>query len=163
MLELRFFNDANGSDDDAAEIAPVSKSDDDLTPGQGQGPNEAWSWAYRSGSSPGCCAPNRLDLREWCYCIWDKRRLSALDLLATPWSETRFIEWNKVVEQECDRRYKENARSLRERSDIMILGGSGYWTDDRSQIVWPPGRKPSRRRKIPVEYQYIANWRRRKG
>lgn len=129
----------------------------------GQGPNDAWLWAHRSeGYARDYCATNKTDLREWCYCIWDKRRVSSLEVLATPWSEDRFNKWRETVEQDCDSRHKKIAESLSERCDVMMLGGSGYWTEDWTQLVWPPGREPGPRRSVPPEYQYIVDWRPRK-
>lgn len=149
--------------EDVDGLVSVAEIDHSSARDNGQGPNEAWLWAYRSeGYSRDYCAHNKLDLREWCYCIWDKRRVDSLEVLATPWSEDRFNKWREAVKQECDCRFEKIAESLDERCDVLMLGGTGYWTEDWSKIDWQPGREPPPHRVVPPEYRYITDWRPRK-
>ena len=149
--------------EDVAEVGLLAEIDASLTSSNGQGPNEAWLWANRSEGYPrDYCATNKSDLREWCYCIWDKQRVSSLEVLATPWSEDWFKQWIEAVKRECDCRYKKIEESLSERCDVLMLGGSSYWTEDWSKLAWQPGREPGPRRIVPPQYQYIVDWQPRK-
>jgi len=142
--------------EDPVELDSPAEIDTSLTHSNCQGPNEAWLWACRSeGYSRDYCAPKKRDLREWCDCIWDKWRVSSLEVLATPWSEDRFNKWREAVKQECDCRFERIAESLSKRCDVLMLGGSGYWTEDRSKLVWEPGREPGPRRIICPEYRTL--------
>lgn len=155
--------DLEESDEEMADVDSTLKTAGPLTSRGSLGPNDAWLWAYHSeGYMRDYHAPNKLDLREWCYCLWDRRRLSACGILSTPWSEERHYQWIKVVKQECNRRFEENARSLKERSDITMMDGAGYWTKDWSKIIWPSDHSPCRKLTVPREYEYIVDWRPRK-
>ena len=100
------------------------------------GPNEAWLWSndYTNFWYPndGC----KDDLREWAYCMWDSRRLSQWGIIKRPYNAADSIPRDNALLIEHDRKYKEALQREDLRTDVWMRGGSGYWTEDESSIVW---------------------------
>ena len=103
------------------------------------GPMEAWSWAEGSDCY---YESDRMHLRDWGYCLWDKSRLIAWDVFREEWY-TDHLSRRERRKEETRQRKERISKSNKERSRIWNLGGEGWWAEgDESKIIWPAPQKP---------------------
>lgn len=125
------------------------------------GPGEGWLWTYAPGSYTVMSAHDKLraDLREWCYCMWDKERLNWLERFRKPWDLDHFSQWRFKAKEDIEARVENNEAYLRDRETIRRMGGTGYWTPDWNWIFWPSGFKPSPPKKVRFRSDdHVTDW-----
>lgn len=77
-----------------------------------------------------------MELRKWGYCMWDGNRLRAWDVLREEYDEAYFRQKFADKSEETKREWMEALGTEAIRAEVWAEGGSGYWTEDESQIVW---------------------------
>ncbi|MCJ1256204.1 hypothetical protein MMC24_004024 [Lignoscripta atroalba] len=145
--DIDFLSTALREGDEIDDTIPFSDFDEEkqhrylakspFTNDDGIGPIDAWYWGHNDES----CARlyhvvDKAILRGWGYCLWDRTRLLAWDVLSKPWhSFPAFVE-KRFSSDEYRRLREKQQRSWDERSRLYQLG-SGWWAEgDESRIVW---------------------------
>ncbi|EFQ99502.1 hypothetical protein MGYG_02515 [Nannizzia gypsea CBS 118893] len=112
----------------------LSRDIQKLTVRDSRGPPEVW-WVthLEMASYDFVMAPDHLPLRERGYVMWDYERLSKWGLLKTPWQR------QPVEPPEVARDMREKVlQSHRRRTEIWLIGGRGWWSEeDESKVVNP--------------------------
>ncbi len=129
---------------DFADIADED-ADMEFRGDDGSGPNEAWLWSNEYTNSYYVNDDSKANLRKWGYCMWDSQRLSAWGLFRKPYDWAYFNARDDALRAELKRRYEEALRTEELRSNVWLKGGSGYWTEDESEIVWDDRQRRSGR------------------
>ncbi|KAI9877686.1 MAG: hypothetical protein M1830_003128 [Pleopsidium flavum] len=129
------------------EFADIMDEDADMEfhRDDGSGPNEAWLWSNEYSNAYFVNNGSKADLRTWGYCMWDRQRLSAWCLLQQPYDRAHSRARDDALRAELKVRYDEALRTEELRSNVWLKGGSGYWTEDESKIVWDDRQRRSGR------------------
>ncbi|MCJ1397543.1 hypothetical protein MMC11_000737 [Xylographa trunciseda] len=113
-------------------------------------PNDSYIWSKSNNTeNPNYCIMYyeyfKADLREWCYCFWDARKLRDWHAIDEEWNYQDHRDWAANRQAEWTRKHELYHRTYADRTDSASRGITGYWEPDPETIYrWQPPPPPTR-------------------
>lgn len=103
------------------------------------GPVDVWRWAHQEESGHSWIYREYRDnLRQWGHVMWDRSRLDATNIFEKPWEELDRSEILLKIRKAAQQRTHMQA-SWEQRGQVFKRGGTGWWSWERSKVIWPKG------------------------